>query len=182
MSQLILSDIEAMITMSLDAGQVFKVMLTIVNNELKTHAFRRQGHDFRRFQDGNCAIIWFQKSRDSSKSKVLYYVNYGICYGVLYQVTGSGNFESCHQSESHMRAWLNQNSAQSILEVCEGGSAEEHASEVLLMLKEQAMPFFEAYLPTEAAMLLWKSGHGVGISVKNAKKWSSYLELSDGTH
>lgn len=61
----------------------YKALLSGIGTALKVHGFKKKGNYFLLFSEGNCGLINFQKSRDSSASCIKFTCNIGAVSSAL---------------------------------------------------------------------------------------------------
>lgn len=145
----------------------YRLVVQRVSERLRSIGFKGRGGVFRLLQDGNCALIEFQRSTKNSDEQLVFTVNVGVIYGALLDPERL-NIESGTAMHAHLRQRLGM-----LLPlpksnkwwVIDGGTdAGSLGSEIQDLIEKFAVPYLRQYVKTEAIRLLWESGRSPGIT------------------
>lgn len=156
----------------------FEAVISGIASHLKSYGFERQGKVLRAINNGNAAIVGFQRSDRSSGHQIIFTVNTGIVCGDLLD-TERTTIEKSTIEDAHLRSRLGSflDPAQDTWwEIDASTDSESLVEEISQLLLRRAVPYLEQYGHTRALMTLWETGKSPGLTAVQRSRYLSELK------
>ena len=144
----------------------FEELLRASGERLKPLGFVRRGPVFRLLAHGNCGIIEYQRSDQSTGEKLVFTINLGVACGELLDSRRSG-LEGARIIDAHLRQRIGMLLPDRTDKWWELTASTDRVSlmlEVVELLVTTGAPYVESHLETNALIALWKSGQSPGLT------------------
>jgi len=152
-----------------------KQVLNTLSKELfRPRGFRRRGVTFLREQPGLCHLVSFQRSRDK-RSEPRFVVNFGILSERLFE----GLDRSKATPEECQLFSRLERDGREVWFRCDVDS-EQLVEEVGLLLREQALPLFDAVSSDLDLLAIWSAGSAPGLSEPQRLYYMAKLLFLEG--
>ncbi|MCD4824352.1 MAG: DUF4304 domain-containing protein [Phycisphaerae bacterium] len=143
-------------------------ILTATKKLLLPQGYSRRGAILRVIDQNNCGIVEFQRSRKSSKAKLLFTINIGIVCGELLDSEPSQQvLQKARTVDAHLRVRIGMflpDHPDKWWEVTESTDIDSLAREISELILEKAVPYIRQFLCTESILTLWESGQSPGLT------------------
>lgn len=160
----------------------FNHLIGELSAKLASQGFVQRLQTLRVKTGGNAALINFQKSDQSSETRLVFTVNLGVVCGALPGV-GERGLEDAGISESHLRTRLGMlldSPGDKWWELTDSTNLKTLCDELFDAITRKALPYLNAYLQTEALIELWRSGKSPGMTAKQRARVLSQLGVESG--
>ncbi|KPJ65105.1 MAG: hypothetical protein AMJ43_11410 [Coxiella sp. DG_40] len=135
---------------------------------LEELGFRRFGDSFKIIVSGNIGIIDFQKSNKSTNNHVFFTVNLAVILHSLYEFEGFHTpIEKLREENGHWRerlGYLLPERSDVWWEVSKDTDMDAIGHELVLIIKDYAIPEIMQYISDENLMNLWIEGKSPGLT------------------
>ncbi|MCW5967908.1 MAG: DUF4304 domain-containing protein [Blastocatellales bacterium] len=171
----------------LQPSQVFtKLLSNAVTPALKTRGWARKQQTFFLKKGENWGIINFQKSRRSSKDKIIFTINIGVASGLLLRfLSGKKDNEKPKLSDCHWKCRIGilLPGKEDKWWIIDTNTAPESLDgEILGCLTDLAVPEIETYLSDDSLKDLWLSGCSPSLTEFQRLVYLSVLLKTLGPH
>lgn len=144
----------------------FPALLKQVGDELSFAGFKGSGGVFRRLENGNCGIIEFQKSDESTSDETKFTVNLGVVCGKLFDRCFT-SLEKVRVMDAHLNVrigWFLPGSPDKWWKLRAGEPSERIALDVYGILKDDGIPYLLRFMNVQELVSLWHSGESPGLT------------------
>ena len=154
-----------------------KLVSDTLKDKLRPHGFRAKGQQFVAERPESLLIVQTQRSRDSTKERVIFTVTVGVYCRRVAECAGERSalmsVYQCHWNErigffspEHRDVWWTVRSI---------GDAIRAAEDISNLVVQRALPQMEALATTTALVELWKSGVSPGLTEVQANRYLADL-------
>jgi hypothetical protein len=157
-------------------GEVFETVVKMVGIALLPLGFKRSGQAFRLFEEGNCGIIEFQRSKSNSSHSLLFTLNLGVVCGELLD-PDILDIKKARFIDAHLQERIgfvlphNDDKWWEISKLSDSSSLGRDVVDCVLI---KAAPYIKSHIKTSTLLSLWESGKSPGVTSLQSKR---YLEL-----
>lgn len=158
----------------------FNQLLEAAALALKPHGYRKRGNDFRRAQEGNVALIAFQRSGFNDSEQLKFTVNLSVISAALLAHREAGSdISRAKEYDGHLReriGMLLPGGRDRWWAFSAGVDCAGVEAEVIDALVVRAVPFLAAHVRDEDLIALWKSGRAPGLTEMQRARFLAVLE------
>lgn len=154
---------------------LFKNILKLSAKNLSARGFSQDRQTFRKFANGNCGIVNFQKSKSSSKDRIIFTVNVGVLYGSIVEDSDL-KISKASVWDAHLRERIGQILADQHdkwWEITSQTDVDLMFSQNFDVVCERAADYINKYIAIKAIIDLWESGKSPGLTEQQRIKYLS---------
>ncbi|WP_243395674.1 DUF4304 domain-containing protein [Sphingomonas oleivorans] len=144
---------------------------------LQPAGFSKRGRKFRRFSEGNLALIELQRSVRSDSAAIQFTINVGIVSGRLLQERGL-DLKKVGCSHAHLNERIGfflSDPQDKWWELDDSTEASGAICEITALIREKVLPFLDRHLPDAGLIDLWKTGRSPGLTEGQRVRYLSQL-------
>jgi Domain of unknown function (DUF4304) len=156
-------------------GEAFETVVKMVGIALLPLGFKRNGQMFRLFEEGNCGIIEFQRSKSNSNYRLLFTLNLGVVCGELLD-PDILDIKKARVIDAHLQeriGFILPYHDDKWWEISELTDPSSLGKEMVDCLLTRGVPYIKNHIKTSALLSLWESGESPGLTSLQS---SHYLE------
>ncbi len=163
--------------MTANLKDIYNFVVASSAEKVSSLGFVRRGATLRKLSHGNAAIIEFQKSTKNDRHELQFTINIGIVCGKLIE-EWRPPLARAGSVDAHLRLRIGMLLPERFdkwWQITEETDRDRLVAEVSSLILDQAVPYLERYLDTNALVALWESGKSPGLTEMQR---ISYLALA----